>query len=81
MTRSWLMAKGQSEDNLVDGEGKCHVQSRAFSFNLKGQSRATPAGRQLSGDSVITYIITVCVHLKNISMGYRMSLQEQNLSM
>lgn len=56
VTKSWLMAKGQSGHKLVDGERKCHVRRRAFSFNLKGQSRAIPVGGQSSRDADITYI-------------------------
>lgn len=50
------MAKGQSGLKLVDGKRKCHVKRRASSFNLKGQSRAIPVGRQFSGDTDIIYI-------------------------
>lgn len=50
------MANGQSGHKLVDGERKCHVKRRAFSFNLKGQGRAIPVGGQFSGDADITYI-------------------------
>lgn len=50
------MAKGQSGHKLVDGERKCHAKRRAFSFNLKGQSRAMPVGGQFSGDTDITYV-------------------------
>lgn len=48
------MANGQSGHKLVDGERKCHVKRRAFSFNLKGQGRAIPVGGQFSGDADIT---------------------------
>lgn len=47
VTKCWLMAKGQS--------GHKKVKGGAFSFNLKGQSRAIPVDGQFSGDADITY--------------------------
>lgn len=54
VTKSWLTAKGQCAYKLADGERKCHVKRRAFSFHLKG--RAIPVGTRFSGDADITCI-------------------------